>query len=306
MTESPDTETAQVFRCAGAALVGILHRPPRPRRLALAIVVGGPQYRVGSHRLFVTLARALCAAGFAVLRFDVRGMGDSGGVHPGFEALGPDIAAALDQLDAAVPEAEGIVLWGLCDAVPAMADLATRDRRVRGLVLANPWAREDGSTEASASRDATLLRHYYRRRLVQRDFWATLLRGRTRWGDLPRLLARQLRRHLRGDGAGGDAGAARDSLVGRTIRCLGRFRGPLLLVMSGHDLTAREFDDAAAQCPHWPALRDSPRLTRVDLAEADHTFADPACTAALIAATRDWLERIESTTAETRDVPAAA
>lgn len=293
MTERVAIETARVFHCAGAELVGILHRPPRPRRLAVAIVVGGPQYRVGSHRLFVTLARALCAAGFAVLRFDVRGMGDSGGAHPGFEALGPDIAAALDQLDAAVPEADGVVLWGLCDAVPAMAHVAAQDPRVRGLVLLNPWAREDTGAETGSADDATLLRHHYRRRLGQRDFWATLLRGRTRWGDLPRLLGRLLRRLLRQRLRGiQDDTRASESLAARTIRSLGRFRGPVLLVMSGHDLTARGFDDAAARCPDWPALSADPRLTRLDLAEADHTFSDPTDTERVIAATRDWLEAI--------------
>ncbi len=50
-------------------------------RLGVLIVVGGPQYRVGSHRQFVLLARALAARGFAAMRFDCTGMGDSDGAR---------------------------------------------------------------------------------------------------------------------------------------------------------------------------------------------------------------------------------
>jgi len=43
------------------------------------IVVGGPQYRVGSHRQFVMLARFLADHGVPCMRFDYRGMGDVSG-----------------------------------------------------------------------------------------------------------------------------------------------------------------------------------------------------------------------------------
>ena len=40
-------EQAIVFECSGARLCGVLHRPSRPDRRGVVIVVGGPQYRVG-------------------------------------------------------------------------------------------------------------------------------------------------------------------------------------------------------------------------------------------------------------------
>jgi len=49
------------------------------------IVVGGPQYRVGSHRQFLLLSRRLAAEGHPVMRFDYRGMGDASGAMRGFE-----------------------------------------------------------------------------------------------------------------------------------------------------------------------------------------------------------------------------
>ena len=80
-----------------------------------------------------------------MLRFDVRGMGDSSGTPPGFERIEDDIAAAIDALLAAVPETSGVVLWGLCDgASAALLYLdTTHDTRVVGLGIANPWVRSE-------------------------------------------------------------------------------------------------------------------------------------------------------------------
>ena len=67
-------EEALVFGCGGEALVGVLARPDAPAARGVLIVVGGPQYRAGSHRQFTHLARELARNGIASLRFDYRGM----------------------------------------------------------------------------------------------------------------------------------------------------------------------------------------------------------------------------------------
>ena len=78
-------DQALVFPCAGEALVGVASIPATPLALGMVVVVGGPQYRAGSHRQFVLLARRAAAAGIATLRFDYRGMGDATGPPIGFE-----------------------------------------------------------------------------------------------------------------------------------------------------------------------------------------------------------------------------
>src|SRR5690349_15977659 len=87
-------ERTVVFECAGERLVGVVHAGAAS--VGVLVVVGGPQYRAGSHRQFVLMARELARAGYPVLRFDYRGMGDSDGAPCSFEQIDPDIRAAID------------------------------------------------------------------------------------------------------------------------------------------------------------------------------------------------------------------
>ena len=61
--------------------------PAVPDDTGVLVIVGGPQYRVGSHRQYVQLSRHLAEQGIASMRFDVRGMGDSPGVQRSFEEI---------------------------------------------------------------------------------------------------------------------------------------------------------------------------------------------------------------------------
>ena len=267
-------ERAITFDCEGDALVGILSEPPAPGETGVVIVVGGPQYRAGSHRQFALLARALAGEGFAVLRFDVRGMGDSAGSPRGFEAIGPDINAAIAALMQQVPALRRVALWGLCDGASAAllhAD-AARDPRVCGLVLLNPWVR---SPESLAR---VHLRHYYWRRLVQPAFWSKLMRGRVGQAAWRDLLA-----NLRARRVG--PRSAPMSYQERMARGWTAFAGDILLVLSGNDFTAKEFVDATRSDPAWARALLHVRLQRHDLPEADHTFTAPA-----------WRQRVDEIT----------
>ena len=74
-------EQTFLFDADDATLVGIVSVPTaRVASTGVLVVVGGPQYRVGSHRQFVLLARALARRGIAAMRFDCAAMGDSAGI----------------------------------------------------------------------------------------------------------------------------------------------------------------------------------------------------------------------------------
>jgi len=271
-----------VFRCEGRELLGMLHPAEGPARRAVVLIVGGPQYRVGSHRQFVLLARALAAAGWPVLRFDYRGMGDSEGDLCGFEEVGPDIEAAIDATFASLEGLEDCVLWGLCDAASAASFYGRHDARVTGMVLVNPWVR----TEAGEAR--TRLRHYYLGRLRDRAFWRKLLR--LRWNPA-RTLADVGRFAARARGGSGSRPSGRDDrpLPQRMRDGLAGFDGRVLLILSGHDLTAREFEDVAAASPAWRKWMADDRVETRRLSEADHTFSRPQWRAQVADWTREWL-----------------
>ena len=75
--DGPVVERFATFECGDDTCIGIVASNADVASRAdigVVIVVGGPQYRVGSHRQFVTLARALAASGVPALRFDYRGM----------------------------------------------------------------------------------------------------------------------------------------------------------------------------------------------------------------------------------------
>ncbi|MFI4981743.1 MAG: hydrolase 1, exosortase A system-associated, partial [Nevskiales bacterium] len=276
------SETPLLFDCCGEQLLGVIAAPRQACALGVLVMVGGGQYRVGSHRQFLVLSRRLAAAGYAVMRFDYRGMGDSGGAPCSFDAIDADIAAALAAFQVACPSVRRVALWGLCDGASAAVLYwqRARDARVAGLCLLNPWLR----SEASLAR--THLRHYYLQRLLSADFWRKLLGGGVRIKGSLRELLRSLRQ-----GAGVPLVTPYQQLM---LAGLTDFPGPLLLVISGRDLTALEFVGQMKDSEQGRSILLRPAVTRVDIAAADHTFSSAAWRQAVEDATLAWLQNIEN------------
>lgn len=72
MSESPF-----FFELGQERLFGVHHRPAGEPRRGLVLCHALAEEKLWSHRVYVSLARELAAQGFAVLRFDCRGEGDS-------------------------------------------------------------------------------------------------------------------------------------------------------------------------------------------------------------------------------------
>src|SRR5690606_21765248 len=159
------TETVMLARGTQGPLVGILARPRSSAKVAVMIVAGQPQTRIGAHRMFVSLARELAAAGIASLRFDCGGWGDSPGEPLPFEESAGDIAAAAAAFRAELEPDTRLVIFGLCDgasaAILSLDALREKAIAVDALCLVNPWVRaEAGHAEA-------MLRTYYLRRILE-------------------------------------------------------------------------------------------------------------------------------------------
>lgn len=282
-------ETALVFDCGPDKLVGILSRVTTAptHDLGVVIVVGGPQYRAGSHRQFVLLARALAAQGFSTLRFDVRGMGDSPGDLRSFEDLDDDVSAAIEAMTQRCPEVRRVALWGLCDGASAALLYLDRkqDRRVVGVCLLNPWVR----TEVGLAR--AQVKYYYLNRLADRAFWAKLFAG-----AVGRQAVRDLLASLQASffARPTPPSAAALPFQQRMARAWRHFDGEMLLVLSGADLVAREFVDHAGSDAAWRGLLQFPNVCRVDLPSANHTFTDADHKKRVEDETALWLCRMTS------------
>ena len=260
------SESVVVFPCDDEKLVAILHDPgDSTARLGVLFVVGGPQYRVGSHRQFVLMARMIAAVGYPVLRFDYRGMGDSSGASRTFDCVDQDIRAAIDAFLIEIPSLQTVVILGLCDAASAALMYCTADARVRGLVLINPWARTEGGNAR------VVMRHYYLTRLAQRSFWIKAFSGAFRLRVALREFLGSLR-HAMHRGAKQSDATTRNFLL-RMGDGAAAFRQPTLLLLSDHDLTAKEFESYCRSSPSWTRWLASDSLTQIRLHDADHTFS---------------------------------
>lgn len=277
------SEQPLAIPCDHETLIGLLTVPAHAGPAAstgIIIIVGGPQYRVGSHRQFVLLARALAGSGFPVLRFDYCGMGDSPGSPKKFDTVSSDLGAAIAAMHLALPDVTRYVLWGLCDGASAALLYCheTGDVRVQGLCLLNPWVR----SEASLAR--THVRHYYLLRLTQREFWLKLLRGQVAGAALARLW-----RNIRLASGPAHSGSRPQAFQDRMATAWRNFEGDILLVLSGNDYTAREFEAYVARDPAWTGALERSNVTRRALAQADHTFSAAAQRAQVEAITCEWL-----------------
>jgi exosortase A-associated hydrolase 1 len=280
------SEIAVCFDCQGQCLLGVMHEPVVPaRNIIVVMVVGGPQYRVGSHRQFVLMARRFAAAGYPVLRFDYRGMGDSDGEPQGFEYVDADIGAAIDAATNFSPGARGVVLFGLCDAASALLMYASRgDARVLGMLLANPWVRSPAG-EAKA-----YIRHYYGRRLLQRSFWSKVVSGKVSGIASVKSFLTQWRRARLVKPEVDDTIRTSGSFIERMAAGFEKMRGPIKILLSERDLTAREFEARCETSARWAELTRRGNVQLTPVPDADHTFSSAQSLQAAVDTSIAWLD----------------
>jgi exosortase A-associated hydrolase 1 len=303
-------EKALVMPLFNDQLCGIHHSVEQPAETGVLLAVGGPQTRVGSHRQFVLLARALANKGIPVLRFDYRGMGDSSGDQRSFEQVDEDIAVAIDRFFDETPGLKKVVIWGLCDAASAALFYAHKDERVQGMVLLNPWAR----TESGAAK--AYLKHYYLQRITSADFWKKVLGGRFDLQQSLSSLLGMIKKTL-GKGSSEDNSSPvvvqsvepgevyraeavdkslqnKSSFIQRMRDGFEQFEYPILLIISGNDLTSSEFLDNVAADYRWRRLLKRKQVSQKKLESADHTFSTRVWRDQVANWTCDWVLKLNA------------
>lgn len=279
-------EQGVVFHCGENRLVGIVAVPEVVAEVGVLILVGGPQYRVGSHRQFTLLARHLAAAGFASLRFDYTGMGDSEGNAREFDQIEEDISAAIEALVERIPGVCRVVIWSLCDAASSAMMFAHRHARVTGMILLNPWV------HLGTYSPEVKLAHYYRPLFWKRDQWRRLLFGEIRLipafrellEDAWALLVKRILPPARQE--------SKRTFIDDMLDGFLRFPHHTLIVLSEADLTAREFRILIAQDANWKAATSRPMVTLHVVGGADHTFSEPRWQEEVEQLTLSWVKRL--------------
>lgn len=256
------------FACAGEELAASLEGAGGATGLLL--VTGGSQTRIGSHRMYERLAKALAELGYPCLRYDRRGVGDSGGEDPGFRGAGPDLEAAAAAFRRESKGLERVIGFGLCDGSTALA-LFGAAARLDGLVLVNPWLVEAEAGEPPPA----AIRARYRERLLSAEGWKKILTGSVDYGKL----LKSIRRIAAKEQASPLARDAAAALAAGGIRAWA--------ILAEGDATA-----IAAQqelkAPAFKGLIEGIQKVTTD----SHTFARPGDEAALLAATVRALEAL--------------
>jgi exosortase A-associated hydrolase 1 len=171
-----------------------------------------------------------------------------------------------------VPSLGGIVLWGLCDGASAACFYAPRDPRVAAVVLLNPWVR----TDATAAK--VYLEKYYAQRFLQPAFWKKLLGGGVGVGKALRDFLGAIRKSQAGGGED-----AKRALPQRMAAGLTEAARPLLVILSGKDFVANEFEQVAGADSAWSRVLAKATVERLEA--ADHTFSSA-----------EWRDRVAATT----------
>ena len=236
------------FVCQGCTLGATLDTAPGTT--GLLMVTGGSEIRAGAFAGQARLAATIAAAGFPVLRFDRRGIGDSEGEDPGFAGSEPDILAAAQAFLAMSPQLTRVVGWGNCDAASAL--MLGSGCGLDGLVLSNPWTLEDEADAALPP--AASVRQRYIAKLKNPREVARLLTGGVNYRKLLKGVAKAASRK---DGMSALVEAMRDGLAAYT--------GPVDLLIAEADRTGLTFEEA------WG---EDARIVRCP--EADHAFSQTA------------------------------
>lgn len=286
-------QTAQ-FECDGRRLYGILHLPDRPQVIerVVLMVVGGPQTRIGSHRLYVHLARFLCAQDIAVFRFDYAGIGDSEGAWRGYKFAGPSISAAIDFLFKEIPLLKDVILWSLCDGATACAMFGQHQPHcIAGMILCNPYL------HSAASQAKTILRHYYAKRILEKDFWQKVVARRLNMRDSLASFGGLVKQS---QNSNGKAAAAYhpEEYTGEIhpeelVHGLVSFRQPIHFFLSTADLTAMQFRDFCKRQKKLQTAFKTRRYTIAYIDAADHTFSNNQAKRLLFLKTLRILNSIE-------------
>ncbi len=260
------------FDSGGAELHGVLHLPAGDARGTLVFVHPFAEEKKCSHRTMVEAARGCAQAGWSVLRFDLRGCGDSPGGFGEFDLDDwlADVEAAVDFAERETGSTAGLL--GLRLGATLAAAVAERRPGVRCLVLWEPIVTGE---------------RYITQNLRRSMIKAMMTRHEA--GERTDGAAQEA--HALGEGTVDFDGyrvpeAMRDAISAIDLLTGPRgFAGPVLVVnLAPREDVSQPLQELADAYPHGAAIavRQEPVWQRIGIMDAART----------ITATLDWLQQI--------------
>jgi len=268
-------------------LAGILHAPGSAPRGWAVLVHGWTGCKLGPHRMFVKLARRLESSGWACLRFDLRGRGDSEGeeASAGLGGMVADTRTAFLHMRDRFPGCPGILL-GICSGANVCVGALSEEPRPDGLVL---WSMPTYGSQAQARqglvKTGSVLGTYWNK-AKRLETWKKALRGRLQ----PRMIAKAVLSPLKDrtgrDGRGGEEPEDEATLDRKYLDALSRYEGPLFFVYGTADPMASRGRKAFEEI-----CLERPGESRFEEVEgANHSFYALDQEAELLERTMDWIQ----------------
>ncbi len=253
------------------SLIGILAEPAStqspPDLPGILFLNAGWLHRVGPNRIYVGMARSMADLGFATLRFDLSGIGDSRNRHDHLQSkqsATSDVRDAMAYLSSA-QGVERFILIGHCSGADLALDVAVTDAAVVGAVLINGFYFSEMPEESTPAMYAHFLARNIGRHLLNVQSWRRVL---TRRHDLRRLLLALRYRLSRGKGRDVPAhGEVERRSVWQTLT---ERDTELLLVYSEGSAAYDRFRLAFEE--HCRALEASRKLQVEVILQTDHLF----------------------------------
>lgn len=292
-------ETPVFFPAAGQELFGIFTRPTtEPSGIAAVLLSGGSWVAsAGRNRIWARLARGLAERGFATMRFDYRGVGDSTGALTEFkieEPLTEDVEGAIAWIRG--QQLSEFVLLGTCFGGRTALAMAKDVPGIRGVALFGSPVRDFQSGYGLA----TLPPSWYLRKAASRRALAGLFDPRKRQVYV-RLMQKKVKRAL-GRADRDPAGRQRSGfhwvspLVIDALNGLIDMGVPVLFVYGREDPFLHELEQGRAGAL-GKLLQRAGDLVTIDVIEGKvHGLTTGAVQEQVIRCTERWLERVSPTT----------
>lgn len=247
-------EIPLTFKCKGKQIAGVLHLPQRKNPPIAIMCHGWGSNKLGTWQgLFVKSAREICKSGFAVLRFDFRGSGDSEGEfgEQTIETVLEDLDCILNSLDKKYVNIDRIGLVGHSLGGKAAILEAAKDKRIKCLVL---WSTPASQKDAFPTAFVEEIRDRKKLLLGDSGCW---------------INARQLESYLRYDG----------------LKIIRKVNVPVLIVNGSEDLSV-----FPSQSKKLYKNANRPKKLFV-VKGADHAFLVDSCKKELFNVTIKWFDK---------------